>query len=99
MRDFLMAEAHPLAQASGMTFDIRTVIVDVGIVGWLGGCGALLSLVWLLCALVAWIVRRMRAEPRLALPSRYVVAAVLAGVLLAVGTHQFFASVYGIHMM
>ena len=94
VRDLLAAEAQPASQASGIAFDQMSVI-DCGIVGWLGGVGTLLSLVWLLAASVAWLGRRARHEPPLAVSSRVVLAAVLAGVLLALGTQQYFERVHG----
>jgi hypothetical protein len=77
-----------------MVFDLRTSVIHCGTVGWLGGVGTFLSLVWLLMALVAWVGRRSRREPRLALPSRMVSAAVLGGVILALGTQQYFERVH-----
>jgi len=99
IRDVLAAEGPPAPRGAGMAFDLKTQNISCGIVGWLGGVGTLLSLVWLLVALVGWVGRRMRHEAPLALQSRFVVAVVLAGVLIAVATQQFFERVLGILFM
>ena len=100
VRNLIASEAQPVPLGgSGMSFDLKTSRIHCSIVGWLGGVGTLLSLVWLLVALVAWVGRRVRHEPPLGVSSRVVVAAVLAGVLASVGTQQFFERVHGVRMM
>jgi len=95
VRDLLASEGRVAPPGQGMVFDLRSQVIHCGIVGWLGGV-AFLSLVWLLFALVGWASRRIRQEGSRDGPSRLAVAAVLAGVVPALGTQQIFEHVFGV---
>lgn len=100
VRDLLTAEQRPpIPVEGGMVFDLRTMDIHCGMLGWLGGVGAALSMLWLVFVLANWVARRNRRQGPLVPRSRWVIAAVMASLLTAFATQLFFEHVFGITLV